>query len=473
MITSCGRIGYATLSDGSQPDGSVPDGSMPDGAVPDGSVPDGSVEPSCTDGQQNGDETGVDCGGSCSECITEWARSFGGTDGDNSIAIGVDSVNNLYVTGTFQGTIDFGGDPLVGTEGTDEVFLASFDSHGMHRWSKLVSLPDGNKTAYDLAIDSNDNVVIVANVTFFGTISSIHSYDSNGNLRWTQSLGNGSDELGVYMRSVSTDANGDVYVVGSYSGVFGQDQSHHWSQDIFVVRFDGNTGAELWRTAYGSPTTDVGLDIVVAPDGSYFITGTYDGDIYIAAFDSDAQQSRWELRISSAGQNSGQAIALVGNNQLLVGGTFEQQVDFGTGMHTSNGATDGFLVSLDPVTAQIQWAKQFGGTDVEEVHDIYVTEAGKVLLSGAYHGTFNIEGTPFTGQGSWDAYVVSYDALSGAYDAWQNYGGSGEDRGYGLALDQHGTMYMTGNYSESIELAGETLTSVGDSDIFFMRTIEP
>lgn len=483
LISSCGRIGYSQLSNTSAPDGSVPDSSIPDSSLPDSSVPDGSVDASCTDGQQNGDESGVDCGGSCSECIQQWAQSFGGTDWDLVSVIGVDSANNIYIAGSFENSIDFGGGALVGVDATD-IFLASFDSDGAHRWSQMIPLSGANKLVQSLAIDSNDNVILGVTALLASDISSLFNYDSNGSLRWSDSLG-GTAGSSVMVFDVSTDANGDVYFVGRFSGSLGTLVAVNL-YDILVGKYDGDTGASTWLTGYGSSASETGLGIVAAADGAHFITGTYNGaspfggpaavgsDVFIAAFNS-AGALQWSRSDGSTGSGSGQTIALGGNNQVFVGGRFDQEIDFGTGTHTSNGDFDGFLVSVAASTGQVQWSTQFGGTNSDVLRDMHVTESGKVLLCGDYVFDFNVDGAPFTSTGGWDAYVVAYDALTGASAGWQNYGGSGgsEDRGHGLASDSDGAMYFTGWYTTSIDVVGEVLTSVGAADIFLVRTTEP
>jgi hypothetical protein len=64
-----------------------------------------------------------------------WSRRFGSESPDIVHAIAVDSVGNVVMTGRFQGTIDFGGGPLV-SEGDDDVFVAKLDAEGTHLWSR-------------------------------------------------------------------------------------------------------------------------------------------------------------------------------------------------------------------------------------------------------------------------------------------------------------------------------------------------
>jgi len=66
-----------------------------------------------------------------------WSKAFGGPGSDHSHDAAVDSsCGNVYITGTFTSSINFGGSTL-SCKGTYDVFMASFDSSGKHRWSKV------------------------------------------------------------------------------------------------------------------------------------------------------------------------------------------------------------------------------------------------------------------------------------------------------------------------------------------------
>jgi len=42
-------------------------------------------------------------------------------------------VRNLFIAGTFYGTVDFGGEMLV-SAGNNDIFIAEFDAIGRHIW---------------------------------------------------------------------------------------------------------------------------------------------------------------------------------------------------------------------------------------------------------------------------------------------------------------------------------------------------
>ena len=50
------------------------------------------------------------------------AKRFGSTSWDNGMAVATDGTGNVLVTGSFGGTVDFGGGPLT-SAGADDIFL--------------------------------------------------------------------------------------------------------------------------------------------------------------------------------------------------------------------------------------------------------------------------------------------------------------------------------------------------------------
>jgi len=66
----------------------------------------------------------------------EWAKSAGGSAGDQGNNIYVDTDANSYIiTGEFQGTADFGSNAITSSGGSD-VFVAKIDSSGDWEWAK-------------------------------------------------------------------------------------------------------------------------------------------------------------------------------------------------------------------------------------------------------------------------------------------------------------------------------------------------
>jgi hypothetical protein len=65
----------------------------------------------------------------------EWVQSFGDVAKQTCRGLAVDSSGNLYLTGFFLGTVNFGGGPLT-SAGAEDIFIAKLDSTGNHIWSR-------------------------------------------------------------------------------------------------------------------------------------------------------------------------------------------------------------------------------------------------------------------------------------------------------------------------------------------------
>ncbi|NNF07370.1 MAG: T9SS type A sorting domain-containing protein [Candidatus Eisenbacteria bacterium] len=62
-----------------------------------------------------------------------WAKSFGGTGADRAGSVDTDGLDNIYVTGSFENTVDFGGG-AVSSMGMGDGFVLSLDSAGNYQW---------------------------------------------------------------------------------------------------------------------------------------------------------------------------------------------------------------------------------------------------------------------------------------------------------------------------------------------------
>lgn len=100
----------------------------------------------------------------------QWANRYGGTGDDYGYGIATDAEGNLAITGYFQLTADFGGDPIVG-KGQFDVFLAQYTAGGQHLWSRGY----GNlitEKGYSVTIDPSGAVIATGftlwNINFGG-----------------------------------------------------------------------------------------------------------------------------------------------------------------------------------------------------------------------------------------------------------------------------------------------------------------
>ena len=70
-----------------------------------------------------------------------WSKRFGSTGDDNTVDGDVDNAGNYYITGAFNGTVDFAGDGAGGegdlvSAGAKDVFTAKYTTSGSFEWAK-------------------------------------------------------------------------------------------------------------------------------------------------------------------------------------------------------------------------------------------------------------------------------------------------------------------------------------------------
>jgi hypothetical protein len=197
----------------------------------------------------------LDTSGSCA-----WSKSFGGAGAETvtegaAFAAG----GNLLVTGTLSGTADFGGGPLT-SESSSDVFVAVLSSTGSYVWANHFGAgPSGNATGMSIAADASGNILLTGSfqgsVDFGGgALDSVGTDDlfiaklapssppssPPWTYVWSKSFGNPGGTLGQQGFGIAADSAGDALVTGAFSGtitfVGGSPLASMGMQDVFVAK---------------------------------------------------------------------------------------------------------------------------------------------------------------------------------------------------------------------------------------------
>ena len=298
-----------------------------------------------------------------------WARRFGNNVAQNGKGIAVDDVGNVYVTGSFSGTIDFGGGALTSAGGTD-VFVAKLDKDGNHVWSRQF----GDASAQSgkaVAVDKGGNVVVAGEVAGSidfggGPLTSaggndlfVVSLDATGNMVWGKIFGNNAAQSAG---GVAVDDIGNVYVAGPFAGKIdlgGGLLTSAGGNDIYVAKLTQG-GLHLWSRGFGASGADVARDISVDRFGGVVIVGDFAGSVNfgggaLTAGGTDAFALKldplgghvWSRKFGDAAAQSAVSVS-ADESGVLLAGTFAGAVDFGAGALTSAGGNDVFVAKLAP-----------------------------------------------------------------------------------------------------------------------------
>ena len=419
-----------------------------------------------------------------------WSKGLGGTSSDVPYDVAVDGNGNIYVTGYFYSSMSLGGTTIT-SSGSADIFLISFTPSGALRWAKAFG-GTSYDYGYGVAVDGNGNVYITGTYRYsasFGgsTLTSsnnsndifVASYDSTGKHRWSKGFGNTSSDYGF---SVAADSSGNAYVTGYfYNSVnFGGSTLYSsGSYDLFVVSFD-STGKHRWSKAFGGTSSDYGYGIAVDGSGNAYITGYFynsvnfggktlsskgSGDIFLASFNS-AGTHRWSKGFGGTSSDLGYDVAVDNSANVYITGYFYTSADFGGGTLTSNGYGDAFLASYTTAGTH-RWSKNYGSSSYDYSYGVAVDNSGNSYITGYFQGSANFGGGTVTSKGSYDVFIGSY--TSGGAHRWsRSHGGTSSDYGRKIAVDDQGNAIAAGYFYSSVDFGGGPITA-SSTDIFLLK----
>lgn len=138
----------------------------------------------------------------------------------------------------------------------------------------------------------------------------------------------------------------------------------------------------------------------------------------------------------------------------------------------SASARTGLLALLLPCAAQSQtfeWVASGGGAQSDKTRAVNVDRQGNVLLAGEANGDLKFGEITVPGAGSTDCFVAKASP-DGKFLWVKSLGGSLVDRGYGVAADAEGNLYVTGHHqSTDAKALGQALPNAGDYDVFVAK----
>ena len=300
--------------------------------------------------------------------------------------ITTDKYGNAYVTGTFNNTAVFGPDTLNGN--AVNAYLAKFNSTGKLVWVKQ-------------AVNANNAYTI--------------------------------------SESVTTDNNGNVYIVGNITGkaAFGKDTiGNSYGYSVFLVKYDRD-GNVLWARQSGITSNSSVHNCSVATDnlGNAFITGSFDTTT-----------------------------------------TFGARVLTNTSIISSNM----FLVKYS-ASGNVQWARQSTGTGLDNNYNypfsIATDVSGSVYVTSDFGNSIKFDTVTLHSNRYYSVYLIKYSSQGVMLWARQsvntnfNQYGSGHSLGYGYSVtsDQAGNSYITGTFQDSISFGKHPLSSPGGYSVFFVK----
>lgn len=213
-----------------------------------------------------------------------WVKRGGGLSLDSLTSSSTDNSGNSYIIGWFEGVAGFDSISLT-SNGDDDLFIAKIDTNGNWLWAKRAGGVN-NDIGYAISIDVSGNSYITGRFkdnSDFGSTSFISNgdfdifiakLDTYGNWLWATQAGGTDWDQGL---GISTDNNGNCYVVGMFSGSVGfgtSTLSSSGTSDYFITKLDTN-GNWQYAKSYEGSIEDISTD----SNESCYLTGFFYGTV--------------------------------------------------------------------------------------------------------------------------------------------------------------------------------------------------
>jgi Cep192 domain 4/Beta-propeller repeat len=323
-------------------------------------------------------------------------------------------------------------------------------------------------------------------------------------LAYSTYLGGSGGDIGY---GIAVDASGNAYVTGisnstNFPTTTGSYKTGNGgSGDAFVAKINpagtvasSSTPQLVYSTFLGGSGTDSGYAITIDAGGDAYITGsttssdfattsgvfqTTNGgasDAFVAELNSTGTSLVYSSYLGGSGDDSGTGIAIDSSDNAYVTGS-TQSPNFPTlnpVQATNAGSSDAFIVKVDFDATLMVYSTYVGGTKADVGQSIKVDSSGNAYIAGyTFSSDFPLQ-NPVQGSnaGTVNAFVTEINTGGTAFLFSTYFGGSTDDRAFGLALGSGGSVYIAGS-SQSTDFPTTVGvvqgTNQGQSDAFVAK----
>jgi hypothetical protein len=417
----------------------------------------------------------------------EWANQISGSINDAGNGIVMDANDNVFIAGTFKGTLTIGTETLQSDDSYDS-FIIKYDTNGDLSWAKN---NDSNNlcTCSGISTDKFGNCIITGafsdSITFDDwTLTSdgnidiyIVKLDTDGNVIWAKKAGGTDNDSG---RAIAVNNLGEIFISGYFEGTAHFDSVILYNSEsrVFIAKYDVDGNIVWAKETNVLFSRGLGPNIAADNFGNCYIT-THTNvssatDIYVAKYNFNGGLA-WSRIINGSGfytYDYGKGIAVDSSGNVFVAGKFDGILNFASDTLDCRGSSsweDIFLAKYSPNGNEL-WARPLCAAHYEfgQSLSIATDQKDNVIITGFFENTVNVENVTLTSNGLEDIFVCKYGNNGNLLWAISN-GGISWDRGSGIATNKCGNIAAVGMFRDEITFGSKTLTCQSNYDIFVTK----
>jgi len=299
-------------------------------------------------------------------------------------------------------------------------------------------------------------------------------FDAEGSLQWNKTYGGSKDDRG---QQVIQTSDGGYAITGYAMSDDGDGSNNEGFHDNWILKLDAS-GTILWERSFGFSGHDHSYDIIETIDGGFFFSGFL--DVTSSNGEGNTDKSRttahgvgefWGTRLDAdgnlmwqkyfGGTNNDRSFGVLNANDggFILSGASESN-DFD--ISNSKGSYDYWVVKVDK-NGTMEWEKSFGGSGIDQSHDIAKTSDGAYVIIG---NTFSADTQISKNNGESDIWLVKFDD-KGDMLMEQNYGGPAFDAAHSITLSNDGGFIISGN---SKSFGNDVTANFGENDLWIIKT---
>lgn len=301
--------------------------------------------------------------------------------------------------------------------------------------------------------------------------------DGNGIKQWDKRFGG---SLNDYLNSIQQTRDGGFILGGtSNSGNNGdKSESGRGLSDYWMVKLD-DTGIKLWDKRFGGSDAEFLTRVIQTSDDGYLLAGISRSDssgdktqatkgnydYWIVKTDSLGNKI-WDADIGGTDDEQLKFAGTTPDNGFILGGSSISGIG-GDKTQPTQGDYDYWIVKSDSIGA-IQWDKDFGGSDIDMLQSMDVTNESGYILSGFSESGISGDKTkPLFG--AQDYWVIKADSL-GNFVWDQDFGNTGIEDDLGSTFQTRDGGFIICGESQSPSGGDKSENNLGISQTWIVKT---
>ncbi len=250
--------------------------------------------------------------------MLQWNRTYGTGIEVRAGDIALDSTNNVYIAGDI---LNFSASSYL------SCFLVKFDGSGIHQWNRTWG--GFYTDYYEaIAIDSLDNIYLTGSTDSYGAGESdmfLVKYNNLGELQWNKTWGGSEDDRGL---DISLDSLEKIYIAGTTKSYAVQlENTQLLREDMCLLKYD-SLGELQWNRTWGGTNMDFCTAMVIDSNDNIYLAGSTASyaevalDMCVVTYD-DSGKFLWYRTWSGTTSDYGYAIALDSSENIYIGGSIK------------------------------------------------------------------------------------------------------------------------------------------------------